>query len=39
MSHSMSLSLDMSDRLLADQREIHYLHTRLADKEDTQRAR
>jgi hypothetical protein len=27
MSHSMSLSLELSDRLLATQREIHYLHT------------
>jgi hypothetical protein len=35
MSHSMSLSLDLSDHLLAAQREIHYLRTRLADIEDT----
>jgi hypothetical protein len=35
MSHSTSLSLDLSDRLLAAQREIHYHHTRLADTEDT----
>jgi hypothetical protein len=35
MSHSMRLSLDQSDRLLATQREIHYLYTRLADIEDT----
>jgi hypothetical protein len=33
MSHSMSLSLDLSDHLLAAQREIHYLHTRLVDTE------
>jgi hypothetical protein len=31
----MSLSLDLSDRLLAAQREIHYLRTRLADTVDT----
>jgi hypothetical protein len=35
MSHSMSLSLDPSDHLLAAQREIHYLHTQLANIEDT----
>jgi hypothetical protein len=39
MSHSTSLSLDLSDNTLAAQREIHYLHTRLADTEDTLRAR
>jgi hypothetical protein len=39
MSHSTSLSLDLSDRLLATQREIHYLCTRPADIEDTQCAR
>jgi hypothetical protein len=39
MSHSTSLSLDMSDHLLVAQREIHYLHTRLVDTEDTTRAR
>jgi hypothetical protein len=39
MSYNMSLSLDLSDRLLAAQREIHYLRTRLADTEDTLRAR
>jgi hypothetical protein len=39
MSHSTSLSLDLSDNPLAAQREIHYLHTRLADTEDTLRAR
>jgi hypothetical protein len=39
MSHSTSLSLDLSNRLLAAQREIHYLRTRLADTEDTMRAR
>jgi hypothetical protein len=38
MAHSMSLSLDLSDHLLAAQREIHYLHTRLTDIEDTLRA-
>jgi hypothetical protein len=38
MSHSTSLSLDLSERLLAAQREIHYLCTRLADTEDTLRA-
>jgi hypothetical protein len=35
----MSLSLDLSDRLLAPQREIHYLCTQLVDTEDTLRAR
>jgi hypothetical protein len=35
MPHSMSLSLDLSERLLAAQREIHYLRTRLADIVDT----
>jgi hypothetical protein len=39
MSHSMSLSLNLSDHLLAAQREIHYLCTRLADTDDTLRAR
>jgi hypothetical protein len=39
MSHNTSLSLDLSDRLLAAQREIHYLRTRLADTEDTLHAR
>jgi hypothetical protein len=39
MSHSTSLSLNLSDRLLVTQKEIHYLHTRLADTEDTLRAR
>jgi hypothetical protein len=38
MAHSTSLSLDLSDRLLATQREIHYLGNRLADTEDTLRA-
>jgi hypothetical protein len=38
MSHSTSLSWDLSDHLLAVQREIHYLRTRLLDKEDTLRA-
>jgi predicted nucleic acid-binding protein len=38
MAHIMSLSLDMSDRLLAAQREIHYLRTRLTHREDTLRA-
>jgi hypothetical protein len=38
MSHSMTLSLDLSDCLLAAQREIHYLCTRLVDIEDTLRA-
>jgi hypothetical protein len=35
MSHSKSLSLDLSNRLLATQREIHHLRTRLVDTEDT----
>jgi hypothetical protein len=35
MSHIMSLPLDLSDHLLAAQREIHYLRTRLVDIEDT----
>jgi hypothetical protein len=35
MSHNMSLSLDLSDHLLAAQRKIHYLRTRLPDTEDT----
>jgi hypothetical protein len=35
VSHNMSLSLDLSDRLLAAQREIHYLLTRQVDIEDT----
>jgi hypothetical protein len=35
MSHNMSLSLDLSDSLLASQRQIHDLRTRLADTEDT----
>jgi hypothetical protein len=35
MFHNTSLSLDLSDRLLPAQREIHYLRTRLADTEDT----
>jgi hypothetical protein len=35
MSDNMSLSLDLSDYLLAAQREIHYLCTRLVDIEDT----
>jgi hypothetical protein len=39
MLHSMSLSLDLKDHLLAAQREICYLCTRLADTEDTLRAR
>jgi hypothetical protein len=38
MSHSTSLSLDLSNRLLVAQREIHYLRSRLADTEDTMRA-
>jgi hypothetical protein len=38
MSHSMSLSLDLSDYLLVAQREIHYLRTRLVDIEDILRA-
>jgi hypothetical protein len=39
MAHSTSLSLDLRDRLLVAQRDLHYLCTRLADKEDTLRAR
>jgi hypothetical protein len=39
MSHNMSLSLDLSDQLLVAQREIHYLHTQLADTEYTLKAR
>jgi hypothetical protein len=39
ISHSTSLSLDLSDHLLAAQREIHYLCTQLADTKDTMRAR
>jgi hypothetical protein len=39
MSHDMSLSLDLSDRPLAAQREIRYLCTRLLDIKDTLRAR
>jgi hypothetical protein len=39
MSHSMSLSLDLSDHLLAAQREILYLHTQLVETKDTLRAR
>jgi hypothetical protein len=35
MSHSTSLSLDLSILLLAAQRQIHYLRSRLADTEDT----
>jgi hypothetical protein len=38
MAHSTSLSLELSNRLLATQKEIHYLRTRLADIEDTLRA-
>jgi hypothetical protein len=38
MAHIMSLSLDLSDRLLAAQREIHYLYTQLTHTEDTLRA-
>jgi hypothetical protein len=34
MSHSIDLSLDLNDCLLATQREIHYLWTQLADMED-----
>jgi hypothetical protein len=37
MSHSTSLSLDLSDSLVIAQREIYYLRTRLADTEDTLR--
>jgi hypothetical protein len=39
MPHSMSLSLDLSDHLLAAQREIHYLRSRLADTKETLCAR
>jgi hypothetical protein len=39
MAQNMSLSLELSDRLLAAQREIHYVCTRLLDTEDTLRAR
>jgi hypothetical protein len=39
MTHSTSLSLDLSDHLLGAQREIHYVRTRLADTKDTLRAR
>jgi hypothetical protein len=39
MSHSMSLCLDLSDHLLAAQREIHHLRSRLADTKDTLHAR
>jgi hypothetical protein len=39
MAQSMSLSLELSDRLLAAQREIHYVCTQLLDTEDTLRAR
>jgi hypothetical protein len=39
MFHSTSLSLDLSDHLLAAQREIHYLRTQPADTKDTLRAR
>jgi hypothetical protein len=35
MSHSMSLSLDLTYHLLAAQRDIHYLRTQLTDIEDT----
>jgi hypothetical protein len=35
MSHIMSLSVDLSDRLLPAQREINYFHTQLADTQDT----
>jgi hypothetical protein len=38
MVHNMSLSLDLSDRLLVTQRDIHYLRTWLADIGDTLRA-
>jgi hypothetical protein len=38
MSHSTGLSLDLSNCLLVAQREIHYLHTRLANTEDTLQA-
>jgi hypothetical protein len=35
---SARASLDLSNRLLATQREIYYLHTQLADTEDTMKA-
>jgi hypothetical protein len=38
MLHCMSPSMDLGDCLLATQREIHYLRTRLAGTEDTLRA-
>jgi hypothetical protein len=38
VSEHKPLSLHMSDRLLATQREIHYFHTQLANTEDTLRA-
>jgi hypothetical protein len=38
MSHNTSLSLDLSNHLLAAQREINYLCTQLADIDDTLRA-
>jgi hypothetical protein len=38
MSHSTSVSLDLSDRLLVAQREIQYLRTQLTDTKDTLRA-
>jgi hypothetical protein len=38
MSYSTSLSLDLSDRLLAAKRDIHYIRIRLADTGDTLRA-
>jgi hypothetical protein len=38
MSQRTSLSLDLSDPLLAARREIHYHRTRLADTGDTLRA-
>jgi hypothetical protein len=37
MAHNTSLSLNLSNRLLAAQREIHYLCTQLSDTEDTLR--
>jgi hypothetical protein len=39
MWHNTSLSLDLSECLLAAQREIHYLRTQMADIEDILRAR
>jgi hypothetical protein len=39
MAHNTRLSLDLSNRLLATQREIHNLHTQLADMQDTLHAR